>query len=166
MIKTGLINTAASNIMPLTASPQNLVNIINQLKNRPYGWGGAFFFNDCSQEIKSIFTPFGIWLPRNSAQQAQLSSTRDLSKNNVDERLHLLKETGHPLMTIIYIGGHVMLYVGNTDIDNKAVAITYQNVWGMAPECRDKRYVIGQSLFFPLLKNYSENSDVSSLADK
>ena len=69
-------------------------------------------------------------------------------------------------MTIIYIGGHVMLYVGNTDIDNKAVAITYQNVWGMAPECRDKRYVIGQSLFFPLLKNYSENSDVSSLADK
>lgn len=167
MIKTGIINTNASNIMPLTASPKNLVKIINQLKNRPYGWGGAFFFNDCSQEMKSIFTPFGIWLPRNSAQQAQLNSTLDLSKNNVDERISLLKEKGHPLMTIIYIGGHVMLYVGNKDIDNnRAAAITYQNVWGMSPESHDKRYVIGQSLFFPLLKHYQENPDVSSLAGK
>lgn len=167
MIKTGIINTNASNIMPLTASPKNVVQIINQLKNRPYGWGGAFFFNDCSQEMKSIFTPFGIWLPRNSAQQAQLSSTLDLSKNNIDDRVSLLKEKGHRLMTIIYIGGHVMLYVGNKNIDhNGTVAITYQNVWGMAPENRDKRYVIGQSLFFPLLKHYPENPEVSSLAGK
>ncbi|CEG55574.1 SH3 domain-containing protein [Legionella fallonii] len=167
MIKTGIINTNASDIMPLTASPKSLVKIINQLKNRPYGWGGAFFFNDCSQEMKSIFTPFGIWLPRNSAQQAQLSSTLDLSKNNVDERISLLKEKGHPLMTIIYIGGHVMLYVGKKDINNnKEAAITYQNVWGMSPENNDKRYVIGQSLFFPLLKHYPENPDVSSLADE
>lgn len=166
-IKTGIINTDASNIMPLAASPKNLVKIINQLKNRPYSWGGAFFFNDCSQEMKSIFTVFGIWLPRDSAQQAQLSSTLDLSKNTVDKRISLLKEKGHPMMTIIYISGHVMLYVGNKDIDNnKAAAITYQNVWGMAPENRDKRYVIGQSLFFPLLKNYPENPDVTSLASK
>src|SRR5690606_3490716 len=131
VIKTGLINTNASSIMPLKASPKNLVKIINQLKNRPYGWGGAFFFNDCSQEMKSIFAPFGIWLPRNSAQQAQLSSTLNLSKNNIDERISLLKEKGHPLMTLIYIGGHVMLYIGNKDIDNnKAAVITYQNVWG------------------------------------
>ena len=147
--------------MPLTASRQNLVKIINQLKNRPYGWGGAFFFNDCSQEIKSIFTPFGIWLPRNSAQQARMSSTLDLSKNNVDERIKLLKEKGRPLMTIIYIGGHVMLYIGN----NKDV-VTYQNLWGLSPENHNKRYVIGQSLFFPLLKYYPENPEVSSLASK
>ncbi|KTD44824.1 SH3 domain-containing protein [Legionella quateirensis] len=167
LIKTGIINTNASTIMPLTASPKNLVKIMNQLINRPYGWGGAFFFNDCSQELKAIFTPFGIWLPRNSAQQAQLSSTLDLSKKDVDERISLLKEKGHPLMTIIYIGGHVMLYVGNKDIEgNKAAAITYQNLWGMTPESRDKRYVIGQSLFFPLLKQYSEYPDASSLAGK
>ena len=161
LIKIGVINTNASSIMPLTASRQNLVKIINQLKNRPYGWGGAFFFNDCSQEIKSIFTPFGIWLPRNSAQQARVSSTLDLSKNNVDERIKLLKEKGHPLMTIIYIGGHVMLYIGN----NKDV-VTYQNLWGLSPENHNKRYVIGQSLFFPLLKYYPENPEVSSLASK
>lgn len=167
IIKTGIVSTSASRVMPVPASPKNLVKIINQLKDRPYGWGGAFFFNDCSQELKSIFTPFGIWIPRNSAQQARLSSTLDLSKNNVDERIAFLKEKGHPLMTIIYIGGHVMLYIGNKDINNnKAAVITYQNVWGMSPERRDKRYVIGQSLFFPLLKYYPEHSDVVSFAGR
>lgn len=167
VIRTGIIDSDASSIMPLTASPKNLVEIMNQLKGRPYGWGSAFFFNDCSQEIKSIFAPFGIWLPRNSAQQAQLGSTLDLSKNNIDERISLLKEKGHPLMTVIYINGHVMLYIGNKDINNhKEAAITYQNIWGMSPESRDKRYVIGQSLFFPILKHYPENPDVSSLASK
>jgi hypothetical protein len=160
MIKTGVIGSDASSIMPLVATPSNMVKILNQLKNRPYGWGGAFFFNDCSQEIKSIFTPFGIWLPRNSGQQAKLGSGLDLSKKDVDERISLLKAKGHPLMTIIYINGHVMLYIGN----NKARAMTYQNIWGVSPVSRDKRYVIGQSLFFPLLKRYPENPDVASLA--
>ena len=60
-----------------------------------------------------------------------------------------------------------MLYIGNKYIDNnRAAVITYQNIWGMAPESHDKRYVIGQSLFFPLLKNYPKNVDVSSLAGK
>lgn len=167
IIKVGLVHTNAASLMPLVASPKNLARIIAQLKNRPYGWGGAFFFNDCSQEIKSIFTPFGFWLPRNSGAQATLNSTLDLSSNNLDERLNALKSKGHPLMTIIYIGGHVMLYVGNKDNnDHEVEAITYQNVWGLSPQNRDKRYVIGQSLFLPLLKYYPENPDVSSLAGK
>ena len=167
VIRVGIINTNASSVMPLVASKRNMSKIISQLQNRPYGWGGAFFYNDCSQEMKSIFTAFGIWLPRNSAQQAQLSSAIDLSENTVDERIKILKEKGHPLMTIICINGHVMLYVGNKAISNHGVeAITYQNVWGMTPGTRDKRYVIGQSLFFPLLKSYPENPDVISFADK
>lgn len=64
-------------------------------------------------------------------------------------------------MTLIYIHGHVMLYVGNN-----GSAITYQDVWGMSPKNRDKRYVIGQSIFFPLLKTYPENTDVASLAGR
>lgn len=167
VIGIGLIDKKSSSLMPLRASPKNMVQIMEQLKNRPYGWGGAFFLNDCSQEMKSLFTPFGIWLPRNSAQQGQLPSTLDLSTNNEDERLNILKEKGHPLMTLIYINGHVMLYVGKKDVNqHKNAAITYQNIWGMSPKNRDKRYVIGQSLFFPLLKYYPENPEVSSLASK
>ena len=167
VIKTGMVNSQAASVMPLIASKKNMVKIIKQLQNRPYGWGGAFFFNDCSQEMKSIFTPFGIWLPRNSAQQAQFNSTLDLSKNSVDERINTLKTKGHPLMTIIYIGGHVMLYVGNKALDNHDMeVITYQNLWGLSPANKDKRYVVGQALFFPLLKYYPDNPDINSLAGK
>ena len=167
VIAVGIVNNNTVDLMPLSASKKNIVRIMKQLQNRPYGWGGAFFYNDCSQEMKSIFTPLGIWLPRNSAQQGQLSSTMDLSKNTTDERIKVLKEKGHPLMTLIYIGGHVMLYIGNKTIEAHEVeSVTYQNVWGLSPANKDKRYVIGQSLFFPLLKYYPENPDVTSLASK
>ncbi|WP_133140209.1 SH3 domain-containing protein [Legionella genomosp. 1] len=167
VIRIGMISTNSSELMPVPASKKTISQLLIQLQNRPYGWGGAYFYNDCSQELKSLFTPLGIWLPRNSAQQGQLGSVVDLSKKNVDERLALLKEKGHPLMTLIYIGGHVMLYLGNKNTsNNESEAITYQNIWGLSPPTKDKRYVIGQSLFFPLLKYYPENTDLSSLADK
>ncbi|KTC93083.1 MULTISPECIES: SH3 domain-containing protein [Legionella] len=166
VIKTALTSAQAATLMPLVASKENLVKILKQLKNRPYGWGSTFFFNDCSQEMKSIFAPFGIWLPRNSGAQGKLNSAIDLSQMNVDERLKTLKSQGHPLMTLIYIGGHVMLYVGNKQLGNQEVeAISYQNVWGLAPKSRDKRYVIGQSAFLPLLKYFPENPDINSQAN-
>lgn len=164
VIKTGIIPTQSSTLMPLLASPQNFVHIINQLKNRPYGWGGAFFFNDCSQETKSLLTPFGIWLPRNSTAQARLGNTVDLSQSSPKERLHFLQKNGHPLMTLIHIKGHVMLYVGEANLISQAASapITYQNVWGLPSAAHDKRYVIGQSVFLPLLENYPEAADASS----
>ncbi|TAL63246.1 MAG: hypothetical protein EPN84_05280 [Legionella sp.] len=167
VIKTGIVHKNAASLMPLVASKKNMARIIKELQNRPYGWGGTFYFNDCSQELKSLFTPFGIWLPRNTAQQAQLSPSLDLAKSSVDERISTLKEKGHPLMTIIYIEGHVMLYVGNKEVNNHQIeAITYQNIWGLSPASKDKRYVIGQALFFPLLKYYPENPEINSLANK
>ncbi|KTD36099.1 putative endopeptidase p60 precursor [Legionella nautarum] len=167
IIKTALISAQAATLMPLAASKENLVKILKQLKNRPYGWGSTFFFNDCSQEMKSIFAPFGIWLPRNSGAQGKLNSAIDLSQKNIDDRLETLKSQGHPLMTLIYIGGHVMLYVGNKQLDNQETeAISYQNVWGLTPKNRDKRYIIGQSAFLPLLKYFPENPDINSQANK
>lgn len=144
VMKIGVIQKNAGSLMPMVASKQNMVNLLKQLQNRPYGWGGAYYFNDCSQELKSLFTPLGIWLPRNSGQQGKLSPSIDLKDKHLDERLATLKTSGHPLMTLIYIGGHEMLYMGNKQIgSHEAEAITYQNVWGLAPAARDKRYVIG-----------------------
>ncbi len=165
VLAKGIVGNHAAQLMPLSATPKHIAALIKQLQNRPYGWGGTFFFNDCSQELKSLFTPLGIWLPRNSAQQAQYTSL-DLSAKKMDERINSLMTQGHPLMTIIYIGGHVMLYLGKQKNDNQEeAAITYQNVWGLAPPTKDKRYVIGQSLIFPLLKDYPEYPDAKSLAN-
>lgn len=162
-IQTGFIASDAATVMPLIASPQNFVKIINQLKNRPYGWGGAFFLNDCSQETKSLLTPFAIWLPRNSAKQTKFDTTIDLSAKTLDERINFLKEKGRPLLTLIYVNGHIMFYIGVAKLNDQGlVPMTYQNVWGMVPETRDKRYVIGQAVFWPLLKTYPERPEVMS----
>jgi len=166
-IMRGKMSSKDATMMPMPASKENMAKLFGQLQNRPYGWGGAFFFNDCSQELKSLFAPFGIWLPRNSALQARLSPELDLSPEPMEQRLDDLKTRGHPLMTLIYIGGHVMLYVGNAPTSSTELTpITYQNVWGLSPASKDKRYVIGQSLFLPLLRYYPENPDAISLANK
>jgi hypothetical protein len=84
----------------------------------------------------------------------------------MNERLNALTTQGHPAMTIIYIGGHVMLYLGNYKHDGQElVAATYQNIWGLSPPNKDKRYIIGQSVLFPLLNYYPEYPDAKSLAN-
>jgi cell wall-associated NlpC family hydrolase len=164
VLAQGKVQNNATQRMPLSATKKHIAQLIQQLQNRPYGWGGAFFFNDCSQELKSLFTPFGIWLPRNSSQQARLTSL-DLSTKNPEERIQALTTQGHPLMTIIYIGGHVMLYLGSyKHEDQESTPITYQNIWGLAPPSKDKRYILGQSVLLPLLKYYPEYPDARSLA--
>lgn len=162
-INTGKLLLDDATKMPLILNKANIATLLSQLKNRPYGWGGAFFFNDCSQELKSLFTPFGLWLPRNSAQQSRIGSTIDLSNLSNAERLQSIQNQSHPLLTLIYIPGHIMLYVGNEKFQQQTVAMTYQNVWGLSPASRDMRYVIGQSVFLPLLNTYPEAPDAHPL---
>lgn len=163
----GVIKSGDVALMPMVASKENIIKLMQSLQNRPYGWGGAFFFNDCSQELKSLFTPFGIWLPKHSSLQAKSSSTENYSDDTLEERLNALREHGRPFMTIIFIGGHVMLYIGESEgAYHHKELMTYQNVWGLTNSHGDKRYIIGQSLFLPLLSSYPGYPDVVSLADK
>lgn len=154
--------------MPVTATPHEFSDIISTLLSRPYGWGGFNFYNDCSQELKSLFTPFGIWLPRHSSDQVNVGRMQDKTNLNLDERLQYLLSNGHPLTTIIYIGGHIILYVGNypnPQSPENLMAMTYQNLWGLSPPSRDRRSVIGESVLFPLLKQYLEDPSLNSLAN-
>ena len=57
----------------------------------------------------------------------------DLSQANTDERLRYLKEHGKPFTTLVYIPGHIMLYIGNAAINGRSVPMTYQNIWGLRP---------------------------------
>jgi cell wall-associated NlpC family hydrolase len=156
-------------IMPLKATPRNFAAIISTLTGRPYGWGGMYFYNDCSAELQSLYAPFGIWLPRNtSAQISHNSDTRkiiDLSAETIENGLKYLIKNGKKLTTIIYVNGHVMLYTGNyanPGAQNELVAMTYQSTWGLKPDDGSYRAVIGKSVFIPLLKQYPEDLKLSS----
>lgn len=63
--------------MPIKSSPKNFAKLIKSMVCKPYGWGNLYFNNDCSSEIRSLMLPFGIFLPRNSADQAQAGKNID-----------------------------------------------------------------------------------------
>ncbi|MES2203688.1 MAG: SH3 domain-containing protein [Pseudomonadota bacterium] len=168
-IETAYVSSQNATLMPMQLTPHNVATILSTLIGRTYGWGNMYFYNDCSAELKNLFTPFGIWLPRHSSNQPNAGKMVDMSAASPKERIEFLKKTGQPLLTIVYIGGHIFLYVGNypnPHDPSHTLVITYQNVWGLAPKPANRRAVIGKSVFFPLLLSYPEDRSLSSLADK
>jgi len=157
-------------VMPLAVTPHNFATIISNLIGRPYGWGNMYFYNDCSAELQSLYTPFGIWLPRNSSAQIKIGKLVDKSSESSQERLKYLIENGKKFMTIIKIDGHVMLYLGSYLNPNSAahepMAMTYQNKWGLKPLDNSYRAIIGQSALLPMLPTYPEDPKLNSLANE
>jgi cell wall-associated NlpC family hydrolase len=150
--------------MPLAATPRNLARLMKALIGRPYGWGNTGFYNDCSSELQSIFAAFGVWLPRHSSTQMSAGRFIDLSAAKPAERLAYLMRKGEPMHTLIYIGGHVMLYLGTTERDGRPVPMVYQDIWGLRPADNSRRAVIGGSVIFPLLLSVPEDPSLQSLA--
>jgi hypothetical protein len=134
--------------MPAPANSKNFSFVLTDMVDKPYGWGGEHFYNDCSQELKNIYTPFGIWLDRHSQSQV-----KNVKLDNLDDvkdekaRIDFIKEHAHPMMTIAYIGGHSMMYIGE---DGNGIPTFYQNIWMMREKNTAKMQVIGQSLFLPV----------------
>lgn len=167
--REALVNKNNAAKMPLSATPENFSKLIKTLQNRPYGWGNSYFYNDCSAELQSLYTPFGIWLPRNSSKQSIAGKTTDITSDSPEKRLAYLMKNGHRLMSIVYVGGHVFMYMGNypnpNDKQHALMAMTYQNVWGLPPIDKSRRAVIGQSVFLPLLLSYPEDLTLNTFAN-
>jgi hypothetical protein len=70
------------------------------------------------------------------------------------------------MRTLVYIGGHVMLYLGNTTRGQQVVPLVYQDIWGLRPADDSRRAVIGGSVILPLLAQMPEDTTLESLAGK
>ncbi|OGX08755.1 MAG: hypothetical protein A2Z88_00800 [Omnitrophica WOR_2 bacterium GWA2_47_8] len=99
-----------------------------ELLNEPYGWGGMHGEQDCSRFLQQVFAAFGIHLPRNSKEQAQVGRAvaRFTEKSSEKQRFDALAKEGVGGTTILPLKGHIMLYLGN--VDDRAYAI--HAVWG------------------------------------
>ncbi len=157
-------------LMPLRATPHNFVKVMSTLLGRPYGWGNMYFYNDCSAEFQNLYTPFGIWLPRNSSAQAKSRAMIDLSSLSMKERIKQLQEKGKKFTTLVYIGGHIVMYIGTYPNPNsethELIAYTYQTIWGLKPADKSFRAVIGQTVLLPMLEQYPEDYRLNSQANQ
>ena len=127
----------------------DLILIGNQLLKNTYGWGGMYGERDCSSMIRDMVTPFGIWLPRNSSAQSRKGEVISFSGMSNDEKLASIKDKGVPFETIIYLKGHVLLYVG-TYQDN---VLVMHNIWGIRTidkEGNKGRHIIGKAVISTL----------------
>jgi len=150
---------------PWPYTGRNAAILLRTLLGRPYGWGNARYHNDCSAELKHFFAPFGLWLPRHSSDQRDAGRPFDLSGLTLQARLAELSRIGRPYRSLLWIQGHVMLYLG--PLEGTSGFMTYQNLWGLRPkELPDYRAVIGGSVLFPVLERYPEDPGLQSLADK
>lgn len=120
-----------------------------QLLKNTYGWGGMYGERDCSSMIRDMMTPFGIWLPRNSSAQSRKGEVVSFVGMSDDEKLSLIKEKGIPFETIIYLKGHVLLYVGTYQ---ESVMVMH-NIWGIRTidkQGNRGRHVIGKAVISTL----------------
>ena len=108
--------------------------------------------------------------PRHSSQEIYAGKIVDLDAATPSERLTYLMTHGQKLLTLIYIGGHIVLYIGNdanpNDPKHSQMAMTYQENWGLSPKPSIRRSIIGKAVFLPMLLSFPEDTELNSQAAK
>ena len=81
-----------------------------------YGWGHSYNARDCTGFVSEVYKTFGIFMPRNSGQQG-LSSMGENTRFSEDASRQEKLDTFDSLDSgdLIYIPGHVMMYIGNVE---------------------------------------------------
>ena len=150
--------------MPLAFTSENRLRLINQFLDEPYGWGGLLNNRDCSSFTQDFFAPFGKYLHRNSKAQTSNGKFHDISKLTINEKKKFIKETGVPFSTLVYLKGHIMLYIGTKNDEPLVV----HNVWSVRlkdDKGRKYRHIIGKAALTTLepgkgMKDFDEDNNI------
>ena len=134
---------------PLKFNTMNINKISSSIVNEPYGWGGVMGHRDCSAFTKDFFAPFGIYLKRNSFGQTQRGKYLSLKDLSDDEKKKQIIQKAIPFLTLIYLKGHIMLYIGQKEGE----PLVFHNVWGVKTlqnNGEDGRFIIGRAVITTL----------------
>ena len=113
-IKTALIGrTQDVHQGYLKYTAQNVIAQGFKFLGERYGWGHDYDARDCTGFVGEIYKTFGILMPRNSGQQgkSEYGTNFRFDKNSdTASKLAVIKDM--QVGDLIYIPGHVMLYLG------------------------------------------------------
>jgi hypothetical protein len=128
---------------PLPFTYRAAAGTAGEMLGEPYGWGGSGGARDCSAAAKDYFAVFGVWLPRNSGDQAKTGVSVPLRGQSPDGKIRIITESGVPFATLIHMSGHIMLYIGVYGGE----PVIAHNAWGVRvnmPDGKTGRAVIGK----------------------
>lgn len=129
---------------PLPFTRRHVARLAGEMAGEPYGWGGLEGKRDCSGMIRDLFTPFGLWLPRNSSEQAVAGRYIGLGNLAPAEKEALIVRKGVPWRTLLWTPGHIMLYIGT----HKNRPLIFHNFWSIKTRDADGtrgRVVVGRA---------------------
>lgn len=131
--------------MPLPLTARAVAGLADAMTGQLYGWGGMFENRDCSSTLRDLFLPFGVWLPRNSVQQARQGG-QFISLNGLtpDAKLETIRTRGVPFASLVWLPGHIGLYLG---VDEHNEPLMLHNLWGLRtalPDGVEGRAVAGK----------------------
>lgn len=156
-----LLTNAQAAAMPVPFSQQRVAALAAAMQGQAYGWGGLDGLRDCSSLMRDLFAPFGVFLPRNSSQQARAGEQRSLEGLSAAQKEAALLREGLPFRTLVNKKGHVMLYIGQ----HKGRAAVYHAIWGVVsrePAGGSGRVVLGRTCITGLSPG-AEHEDVKRL---
>lgn len=146
--------------MPVTFTPRALANLAKDIVGQRYGWGGLFLNRDCSSSVRDLFTPFGVWLPRNSgAQAAKGEEAVPLEGLTAEEKQEIIITKGIPFFSLIGMKGHIGIYLGYEP--KTKMPLMLHDIWGVRTVDGDTvgRAIIGR-LSITTLRPGEERRDV------
>jgi hypothetical protein len=144
LLRKAAVAKEAAADKPLPFTPRHVARLSRELAGEPYGWGGLGGKRDCSALVRDIFAPFGLWLPRNSSEQAvagKFTSFRNLSSA---EKEALIVREGAPWRTLLWTPGHIMLYIGV----HQGKPLVFHNFWSIKTRDADGkngRVIVGRA---------------------
>ncbi|WP_342777276.1 SH3 domain-containing protein [Thermomonas fusca] len=108
------IEDSRADYLPLTRA--NLIRQAFKFLGERYGWGHAYNARDCSGFVSDVYRSMGVQLPRNTSAQAVspvFARTHFEAGDTRETRMAAVRalEVGD----LIYIPGHVMMYIGDID---------------------------------------------------
>lgn len=114
--KTYLVAIDKSNAVKkyLDYSKENVVKQALKFRGEPYGWGHSNSTRDCSGFIRDLYRCFGINIARDTSTASRDIVGRLEKTNKLTEKLLKTKVAGG---TLLYMNGHVMLYLGVDEND-------------------------------------------------
>jgi len=133
---------------PIEFNKKNVNTVINELIDKPYGWGGFLGNRDCSLLTKDLLTPFGFPMKRHSSAQLRNGKYISLKDKSNKQKKEYIKKHAVPFLSLIYIKGHIALYLGNV----KGEPIIFHSVWGVKTlvDGVQQRHIIGKSVISSL----------------
>lgn len=125
--KTGYLNKEDAHPGYLAYTPRNIIKQAFRMLNVPYGWGGMYGEQDCSRFLQEVFGTVGIYLPRDSKDQAKVGISAGTFDEKTDEgsKLKVLAENAIAGESILPMKGHIMLYLGMVEGRPYAIHATW-----------------------------------------